>query len=116
MSNTLFVRGTTPSIEVTVKTQSSSLDLHTITQIWLCISQQYGKIKVEKDMTNVVDIDYDHNKIFFKLTQEDTLNLKAGDATIQIRILLQDGTALATVGETIEIADTNKEGVITPGA
>jgi hypothetical protein len=107
-----FIRGTTPSIDVTVK---SELDLHLITQVWLTISQQNGKIKVEKDITDVETMDYDKKIIVFKLSQEDTLKFKSGDATIQVRILLNDETALACLEEAVEIADINKEGVITPG-
>lgn len=107
-----FIRGTTPSIDITVK---SELDLHLLTQVWLRISQQKGKIVVDKDITDLVDIDYDEKLMIFKLTQDDTLSFKPGDAEIQMRILLNDGTALACIAETVEIADINKDGVITPG-
>lgn len=60
-------------------------------------------------------MDYDKKIIVFKLTQNDTLIFKAGDAIIQVRILLNDGTALACLESSVEIADINKEGVITPG-
>lgn len=107
-----FIRGTTPSIDITV---TSELDLHLLTQVWLRISQQKGKIIVDKDITNMTNIDYEKKQMFFKLTQDDTLSFKPGDADIQIRMLLSDGTALACIAEPVEIADVNKDGVITPG-
>ena len=106
-----FIRGTTPSIEITVKTE---IDLHQIAQIWITISQQ-TKIKIDKNINDITSFDYEKNMIFIKLTQDDTLGLKAGDALFQIRALLEDGTALATLGVTVEIADINKDGVITTG-
>ena len=107
-----FIRGTTPSIDVTVK---SELDLHLLTQVWLRISQQKGKVAVDKDISDIINIDYDKNLMIFKVTQEETLSLKPGEAEIQIRLLLNDGTALACDAETVEIGDINKDGVITPG-
>lgn len=107
-----FIRGTTPSIDVTVK---SELDLHLLTQVWLRISQQKGKVAVDKDISDIINIDYDKNLMIFKITQEETLSFKPGDAEIQIRLLLSDGTALACDAETVEIGDINKDGVITPG-
>ena len=107
-----FIRGTTPSIDITVK---SELDLHLLTQVWLRISQQKGKIYVDKDITDLVEIDYNKNLMIFRLTQDETLSFKAGEAEIQIRMLLTDGTALACTAEPVEIADINKDGVITPG-
>lgn len=106
-----FIRGTTPTIEAIVKNEE--IDLHDITQVWIYISQS-KKVKVDKLYTDV-EFDYNHKIIRVKLSQEDTLDLKAGEALIQIRILLTDGTALATIAESIEIAEVYKEGEIKVG-
>ena len=104
-----FIRGTTPTIEITVTTQG--LDLHQVAQVWIYVAQQ-NKVKVDKELSDVT-FDYEHKKMFVTLTQEDTLGLKEGDAIFQIRMLLMDGTALATTMADIEIADVKKGGVIT---
>lgn len=109
MSAMKFIRGTTPSIEMTVK---SEIDLHQVTEVWVYIYQQ-KTIKVNKELDDVT-FDYENRKMFVRLTQNDTLGLKAGDALFQIRALLQDNTALATEAVEIEISEAYKDGVITP--
>lgn len=102
-----FVRGTTPSIVITVQTE---IDLHQVTEVWIYISQQ-NKVKVDKQIDDVT-FDYEERKMTVKLSQDDTLALKSGDALFQIRLLLTDGTALATVASDIEILEIYKGGVI----
>lgn len=46
------------------------------------------------------------------LSQDDTLALKEGEAVFQIRLLLQDGTALATIASKVEVKPVYKNGVI----
>lgn len=104
-----LIRGTTPTIEVIVK--DDDIDLHDIIQVWLYISQQ-KKVKVDKIITDVV-FDYDNRIMRVKLDQNDTLELKAGEAIIQIRLLLEDGTALATIASDVSIAEVYKDGEIT---
>ena len=103
-----LIRGTTPTIEIIVKTE---IDLHDVSQVWVYISQQ-KKVKVDKIISDVT-FDYDHRIMTVKLEQEDTLGLKAGEALFQIRLLLIDGTALATIADEVEIAEVYKEGEIT---
>lgn len=103
-----IVRGTTPTIVITVKNE---MDLTTIQEVWVYIAQQ-NKVKIDK-LYQDVTIDAEHNKISVKLEQEDTLKLKANqDALFQIRMLLTDGTALATIATEVEVAEVYKDGVI----
>lgn len=102
-----FIRGTTPSIEITVKTQ---INLQLVSEVWIFISQM-NKVKVDKKIEDVT-FDYVNRKMNLKLTQDDTLSLSDGDAFFQIRMLLNDGTALATEAEKIIISKIYKEGVI----
>lgn len=105
-----FIRGTTPTIEITVKTE---IDLHQVAQVWVYISQQ-NKVKVDKQLDDVT-FDYEHRVISLELSQDDTLSLKAGqEALFQIRLLLMDGTALATVASKVTVKEVYKGGVITP--
>lgn len=103
-----LIRGTTPTITINVK---SDLDLSQIVSIWVYISQQ-NKVKVDKELTDVT-IDTEHNQITVRLEQADTLELRAGDALFQIRLLLADTTALATIAQKITIIEVYKQGVIT---
>lgn len=103
-----IVRGTTPTIVITVKNE---MDLTTIQEVWVYIAQQ-NKVKIDK-LYQDVTIDAEHNKISVKLEQEDTLKLKANqDALFQIRMLLTDDTALATIATEVEVAEVYKDGVI----
>ena len=102
-----FIRGTTPSIVITVKTE---LDLHQIAEVWIYVSQQ-NKVKVDKQLTDVT-FDYAENTMTIKLSQEDTLALKEGEALFQIRVLMMDGTALATLASKVDVKPVYKGGVI----
>lgn len=104
-----LIRGTTPTIEMIVK--NDDIDLHNITQVWIYVSQQ-KKVKIDK-LYDDVEFDYENRIMRVKFTQEDTLELKAGEAIIQIRALLSDGTALATFASDVSIAEVYKEGEIT---
>lgn len=103
-----LIRGTTPTIIIDVK---SEIDLHQVVAIWVYISQQ-NKVKVDKELSDVT-FDYENRKITVLLSQEDTLNLRAGDAIFQIRLLLSDDTALATLENRVTVKEVYKGGVIT---
>ena len=102
-----ITRGTTPTILINIK---NDIDMTTIHQVWIYISQQ-NKVKVDKEISDV-DIDTEKRQISLRLEQEDTLALKSGDAFFQIRILLEDGTALATVANKISVIEIYKDGVL----
>ena len=106
-----IIRGTTPTIEINIK---SDIDLSLITEVWVYISQRKD-VKVDKKLEDAV-IDLEHKKITVTLSQNDTLGLKAEAETMfQIRLLLNDGTALASVAFETEVLQVYKEGVITNG-
>ena len=103
-----IIRGTTPTIVITV---TSELDFTTIQQVWVYISQQ-NKVKVDKLISDV-SFDIENKKISVRLEQEDTLALKANnEALFQIRLLLNDDTALATVASEVDVIEVYKGGVI----
>lgn len=103
-----IIRGTTPTITVNVL---SEIDLTTVTQVWLYISQQ-NKVKIDKIIEDVT-FDTEHRKISVLLSQEDTLALKADiDTLFQIRLLLEDDTALATPASKVKVVEVYKGGVI----
>ena len=102
-----LIRGTTPTIEINILTE---IDLHQVSEVWVYISQQ-NKVKVDKKIDDVT-FDHEHRKIFVTLSQQDTLDLKAGTALFQMRLLLQNGTALANIALEIEIDEIYKPGII----
>ena len=102
-----ITRGTTPTILINIK---DNLDMDNIQQVWVYISQQ-NKVKVDKQIADI-QIDTEKKQISVKLTQEDTLALKAGEGFFQIRVLLNDGTALATVANKILVVEIYKDGVM----
>lgn len=103
-----IIRGTTPTIVITI---TNEMDLTLVQEVWVYISQQ-KKVKIDKQIDDVT-IDAENNKITVKLSQNDTLNLKANQDTLfQIRMLLDDDTAIATIAENISVEEIYKEGVI----
>ena len=103
-----LIQGTTPTIEISVQNE---IDLHQVSEVWIYVAQQ-KQVKVDKRITDVT-FDYEHRKMSVKLSQDDTLGLKKGEAVFQIRLLLTDGTALATLASEVEVAEVYKDGVIT---
>lgn len=103
-----LIRGTTPTILITVKTE---VDLTQVTAIWVYISQQ-NKVKVDKQLDDVA-FNYEDRQIIANLSQEDTLGLRTGEALFQIRMLLENGTALATIASKVKVIEVYKGGVIT---
>lgn len=89
-----MIRGTTP-IHVFSKIPVLSQD---IDELWISYLQS-GKLILNKSTDSITiedDLDTMTSTAQVKLTQEDTLLFKAGPASIQMRILLKDGTALAS--------------------
>lgn len=103
-----LMQGTTPTIYVNI---TDVVDLSQITSVWLYISQN-NKVKVDKELSDVL-INVQDRQIIVTLSQDDTLGLKDGDAIFQIRLLLNNGTAMATKGAKITIGKVYKDGVIT---
>lgn len=102
-----LIRGTTPTIIITVQTE---IDLHQVSEVWIYISQQ-NKVKVDKQLEDTT-FDYEERTMTVTLSQDDTLALKEGDALFQIRLLLMDGTALATLASKVDVKPVYKQGVI----
>ena len=105
-----IIRGTTPTIIVNVL---NDIDLSEVVSVWLYIVQK--KTIINREKTDV-KFDFDKRTMAVTFEQEDTLELKEGEAKFQIRMLIDDGsgkrTALATVAQDIEILEIYKEGVI----
>ena len=111
-----FIRGTTPTIVITVQ---SDIDLTEVAEVWIYISQQ-NKVKCDKELSDIT-FDYENKTMTVTLSQNDTLAFKADTPNIsqttlfQIRMLMNDGTALATIASKVSVKEVYKGGVITDG-
>jgi len=97
----VLIQGTTPTIIINIK---NDIEFSQIAGASLTISQR-DKIRVHKDITDIT-VNPVERRIKVLLTQEDTLNLREGDAIIQVRILMSDGTALASLEKEIGVIRT----------
>ena len=103
-----LIRGTTPTIEINVVDE---LDISQITDIWVYISQ-LGNLVIDKGFADVT-IDAGEGKIILTLSQEDTLALQADIYTlVQVRALLQNGTAIASEAQKVIVREVYKDGII----
>lgn len=105
-----MVRGTTPTHEFN-KLPVLSID---IDQIWISYLQNGAPVftKEKEDIFLQDNEDGETCKATLKLSQEDTLQFKPGQVNIQIRLLLIDGTALASDEVTLTVKRIIKNGKI----
>lgn len=98
-----MIRGTTPAL-----TFNLPFDTAEIKSAYITIRSK--GIKVEKATT---DCTFNEKSITTTLSQEETLKLpKSHRAEIQLRVLTNEGEALATNIYTVQVADILKEGII----
>lgn len=98
-------RGTTPQLEVIV----TGVDFAEVAELWLTIGQN-GRPIVNKDLE---DLTIEDNTIYITFTQEDTLALRACSSTyLQLRVLMNDGTAIATPVKKLNVNEIIKDGII----
>lgn len=105
-----MVRGTTPT-HVFSGLPVLSTDIQ---QVWVSY-QQSGRVILTKDIN---DVAFDDNllssstSVLVSLSQEDTLSFKPGMMTVQLRILLWDGTAMASEEIESVVTRITKDGEI----
>lgn len=101
-------RGTTPTIQWNINNED--LDFAEIEQIWMTFKDSAGN-KITKDIAEI-DIDADEHTISYEFTQEETLKIHTGIVETQLRVLLDNGSALATEIKEFEMDRVLKGGVI----
>jgi hypothetical protein len=102
-----IIRGTTPSIIAHV---NSNINLGEISNIWVYIYQE-GRVVIDKGRSDVT-INPDAKTIRVRLTQSETLSLKADvGALFQIRLII-GYTAYASLAVNIAIKEVYKGGSI----
>ena len=110
-------RGTTPTLNISIDYASYDIAI-----AWITISQN-GRIVIDKTLESegvtIEDVTVEGQTtaiIHMTLTQEDTLALASGkEAALQIRALMNDGSAGASSIFKLNVAAILKEGVITEG-
>lgn len=105
-----MIRGTTPT-HVFTKLPVLSTDIE---EIWISYFQGGREVLTkDKTATEFIDDPEEETSILeVHLTQEDTLLFKYGPATVQLRILLTDSTALASDEVPIMVKRIIKDGII----
>lgn len=105
-----MIRGTTPT-HVFTKLPVLSTE---IKEVWITYLQR-GREVLTKTIADAEFIDNpeeDTTILQVTLSQEDTLKFNYGPATVQLRVLLIDNTALASDEVPIEVKRIIKDGVI----
>lgn len=108
-----IIRGTTPSIVLKITNASFSFD--DISQLWVTFKNRRGSLGNYEKTFYISDclLDDTNKTITIKFTQKDTLEIKSIDELeVQIRILFENGDAVATGIKTISVERILKEGVI----
>lgn len=101
-----MIRGTTPDYVLTL----DGVDL-TGQTVYVTIGQ--GKTRLTKTGDELsVSVDETGSAIAFSLTQQDTLGLSAGSASVQVRFIDESGIAQATEKAAINVEDVLLERVI----
>ena len=100
----MIYRGTTPKLVFTLPFDTSLID-----KIYITFQQKYRKA-IEKDKSVC---SFENNKVTLKLTQYDTLTFVSNyPLNIQLRVLLQDGSAIASKVIDKQVKDVLKDGAI----
>lgn len=101
-------RGTTPDYVLTV----AGFDL-TVCKVYVTLAQYVTKITLTDDRLEITYDDVeDTSSIVFNLTQAETLQLKSGNAEIQVRFIDSTGEAQATEIKAVPVLPVLFEGVI----
>lgn len=102
-------RGTTPTLIFNLS-KSSELDFDDLTEIWVSLKlKTYARTWTMSECV----LDNEEKTITITLSQEDTLKMPATEhMKAQIRLLMYDGTALATNIVDVNVEEILKEGVI----
>ena len=97
-------RGTTPTIAFTL----DNIEFSLIDKAELTIVQN-GEKKIIKLLT----INVENSGMFTTLSQEETLSLTPGKCTVQVKILFNDGSVIATDIQTLDVQTILNDEVLT---
>lgn len=100
-------RGTTPTIKLNFF--SSGLELSDIKEIWVTMKSVLHKRTFVKREFELDDVE---KTASLTISQSDTLKFANGDVRIQLRVLLNDGSAFASNIKTLNMGEILKDGEI----
>lgn len=99
-------RGTTPTIVFKVK---NDIDFDDLKQVWITLKS------LSHELTKTIDelvLNKNDHTIEMYLTQEETLEFGTGKVDVQMRLLTNEGHALASKVKNLRMNPILKEGVI----
>lgn len=97
-------RGTTPTIAFTL----DNIEFSLIDKAELTIVQND-----EKKIIKLLTINVEQCGMFTTLSQEETLSLAPGKCTVQVKILFNDGSVIATDIQTLDVQTILNDEVLT---
>ena len=97
-------QGTTPTIQITI----NDIDLNKMQNIYV-VFEQNGYILIKESS----DLNIEGNIISVMLSQEETLNFKEGTCNIQLRMITNEGVAIASPIKTTKVYRVLNKEVIT---
>ena len=97
-------QGSTPTIQITI----NDIDLNKMQNIYV-VFEQNGYILTKESS----DLDVEENVISVVLSQEETLNFKEGTCNIQLRMITNEGVAIASPIKTTKAYRVLNKEVIT---
>lgn len=104
-------QGTTPALTFAIKN-------HDMSGMTAFVSFKRGAdilTKTGTDVTVVYDSDNDKTVVVCQLTQQETLNMRAGDAIVQMRFIDSNGNAYATDKAELTVNDVIYKEIISYG-
>ena len=102
-----MIRGTTPTI---ILRTGEDVDLSSVSKAYLTFDQ-FGTTILDLGIDRLTISDAEHS-VSAELTQEETLLFYEADVRIQLRLLLVDGSAMASNIIVTKAKDILKDGVI----
>lgn len=108
-------RGSTASITCHIP---DDIDMTSVDNVWLFISQKYdgrnpSNVIIDRSYAeHEIDKDDENKTISVKLTQEETLALRYGNAFLQVKLHFMNGDAFPSQAEQIQILECYKNGVM----
>lgn len=104
-------QGTTPALTFNIENQNMS-------GMRAFVSFKRGPdvlTKTQPDVTVVYDSENEKTVVVCQLTQEETLNMRQGDATVQIRFIDSNNNAYATDKSVVKVEDVIYKEIISYG-
>lgn len=100
-------RGTTPTLTIILPDDFPVSDL---SEAEVVISSD-GEVKSLKQTSDIM-LDDENNALVVEYTQEETLDLSAGKASCQVRVLDNSGNAFASKIVSVDVLEVLRDGVI----